>query len=104
MNEITSTAREEIRSLQGDDVIFVWGGVNDTGKNMKGALKYVTKFVNDNKDINIVLVNSPHRHDLIPASCVNKEVLKYNRQVKKVMKPQSNVKLLGDKIRQEPLH
>jgi hypothetical protein len=51
MNEIPLTAREEIRSLQGDDVV-VWGWANDIGQNnMKGALRYVTKFVNDNKDI-----------------------------------------------------
>jgi hypothetical protein len=41
MNEITLTAREEIRSLQGgggDDDDDVWGGANDIGKNnMKGA-------------------------------------------------------------------
>ena len=30
----------------------------------------------------------------MPSSCVNKEVIKFNRQIKKIMKPQSNVKLL----------
>jgi hypothetical protein len=53
----------------------------------------MSNFVNDNKDVNIVLINSPHRHDLI-SSCVNNEVLKVNRQVKKIMKIHSNVQLL----------
>ena len=31
---------------------------------------------------------------MIPMSCVNQEVIKYNRQVWKIMKPQSKVKIL----------
>jgi hypothetical protein len=50
--------------------------------------------VNRNKEVNIVLLNSPHRHDLIPSSCVNMEVAKFNGQIKKIMKINSNVKLL----------
>jgi len=41
-----------------------------------------------------VLINSPYRYDLIPESCVNNEVKTFNRQVKKSMKLQSNVKSL----------
>ena len=36
----------------------------------------------------------PHRHDLIPSSCVNNEVLKFNRQVEKKMKIYNNVRML----------
>jgi hypothetical protein len=50
---------------------------------MKEALKCVPNFVNENKEVNILLINSPHRHDLTPSSCVNKEVLKFNREVKR---------------------
>jgi hypothetical protein len=65
---------------------------------MNDALKYVTVLVNNNKEVSIVLVNSPHRHDLFPELCVNKEVQKLNRQVEKIMKLQSNVKLLEIKL------
>ena len=41
-----------------------------------------------------MLINSPYRYDLIPESCVNNEVKTFNRQVKKSMKLQSNVKIL----------
>jgi hypothetical protein len=50
--------------------------------------------VNKNKEVNILLVNSPHRHDLTSFTCVNREMLKLDRQVKKIMKIHSNVKLL----------
>jgi len=36
----------------------------------------------------------PHRRDLILSSCVNNEVLKFNRQVEKKMKIYNNVKIL----------
>jgi len=45
-------------------------------------MKSVSKFVDTKKDLNIALINSPHRYDLIPESCVNNEVNTFNRQVK----------------------
>jgi len=53
----------------------------------------VSEFVNTNHELNIVLINSSYRYDLIPESSVN-EVKTFNRQVKKSMKLQSNVKIL----------
>jgi len=75
MSEIVNTARNEIKTLQSDDLIVVWGGANDIRKNnMREAMKSVTKFVDANQDLNIVLINSPCRYYLIPQSCVNNEV------------------------------
>jgi hypothetical protein len=65
MNEITKTAKEEINSLTSVDLVVIWGGANDVSKNnMKKALKSVLEFVNENKVLNTVLINTPHRHDL----------------------------------------
>jgi len=50
--------------------------------------------LNENNELNIVLINSPHRHDLAPASCVNQEVIKFNRQLNKIMRLQSKMKVL----------
>jgi hypothetical protein len=46
------------------------------------------------KSVNIVLINTPHRYDLLPTSCVNKEVVKFNRQLRKIVKLYSNVDLM----------
>jgi predicted ATP-grasp superfamily ATP-dependent carboligase len=74
MNEITKTEREEIKTLKCQDVVVVWERVNDiTRNNMNEALKYVSNFVNKNKVVIIVLINSPHRHDLIPSLCVTRK-------------------------------
>lgn len=95
MNAITDTAGEIGRSLTGDDVIIIWGGSNDISRNnSKDALKNVCEFVKRNAETNIVLINAPQRHDLIPESCVNTEVVKFNRQMKKLVKPYSKVHLL----------
>jgi hypothetical protein len=39
-------------------------------------------------------MKAPQRHDLMPSSCVNNEVIKFNRQMEKKMKIYHNVKLL----------
>ena len=47
MNEITKTAREELKTLKSDDLVVVWGGANAISRNnMKEALKSVSEFVN----------------------------------------------------------
>jgi hypothetical protein len=63
MNEVINTVREELKTLNSDNLIVVWGGANDIRKNnIKEALNSVSKFVSD-KELNVVLINSPHRHD-----------------------------------------
>lgn len=95
MNEITKTAREELKSLKSDDLVVVWGGENDISRNNTiEALKSLSEFVNENKELNVVLINPPHRHDLVPDSCVNQEVTKFSRQLNKIMKLQSKVTVL----------
>jgi len=87
MSEIAKTASEEIKTLKGEDTLIVWGGANDISKNNSSkALKLLSEFAIDHKDINMVMINSPHRQDLLPDSCVNLEVTKFNRKLSKIMK------------------
>jgi len=73
----------------------VWGGANDIGKkNSQEALRHLCKFVDKNQNVNVILMSAPHRHDLMPSSCVNYGVVCFNRQVKKRMKLCNNVKIL----------
>jgi hypothetical protein len=50
--------------------------------------------MNANKKVNIILINALPRHDLMPTSCVNNEVVKFNRQLKKIVKLHENVEFL----------
>jgi hypothetical protein len=43
-------------------------------------------------------MKSPQRYDLIPLSCVNKEVLNFNRQLEKRMKIYNNAKTFKTKL------
>jgi hypothetical protein len=95
MNAITNTADEAVQSLTGEDLIIIWGGSNDISRNnSKLALNEVHNFVINNPDSNIVLISAPHRHDLIPASCVNAEIVKFKRQIKRIAKLYSHMHLL----------
>ena len=112
MNEITKTAREELKTLKSDDLVVVWGGANDIKLEQYERICEVGVWVCACKQrINVELINSPHRHDLLPDcipnsiygqqinynynySCVNQGVTNFNRQVQHIMKIQSKVKIL----------
>jgi 5,10-methylene-tetrahydrofolate dehydrogenase/methenyl tetrahydrofolate cyclohydrolase len=69
--------------------------LNDiNSNNTKEALRYLIEFLNVNKKVNIVLITLPLRYDLLQTSCVNKEIMKFNRQLKKIVKVHTNVVLL----------
>jgi lysophospholipase L1-like esterase len=95
ISEIVKTTSEELKSLKDGDIVILWGGSNDTGENYTNeTLNLFMEFVTKHKELNIVIVNSPHRYDLVPTSCVNLEVEKFNRKLNKIMKLQTNVTTL----------
>jgi hypothetical protein len=85
-SEIIKTAEEEVSTLKYKDIVILWGGANDIGRNdTKEALKNFSNFMDVNKKVNIVLINSLPRHDLLLSSCVNNEVAKFNMKLKKIV-------------------
>jgi hypothetical protein len=63
----------------------LWVGANDINKNnTSDARRSLITFFEENTGVNIILIHAPHRYDLISTYCVNKEIVKYNRQVKKI--------------------
>jgi hypothetical protein len=54
-----------------------------------------------NDEVNMILINSLPRHDLMPTSCVNKEVNKFNRQLQKIVTLHGNVKPLNVEVQRE---
>jgi hypothetical protein len=101
-SEIIKTAEKEVSSLKQDDVVILWTGANDISRNnSKDALKNLSWFMSANDEVNVILINSLPRHDLMPTSCVNKEVNTFNRQLKKISKLHGNVKLLNVEVQRE---
>jgi RNase H-fold protein (predicted Holliday junction resolvase) len=80
-------------------VVIVWGGSNDISKNnARVAISHLCKFVEQKNNVNLVITKAPLRHDLMSSSCVNNEVIKFNRQMEKKMKTYHNVKLFDTEL------
>jgi hypothetical protein len=94
MKEILSSASENVKSLSDNDVLIVWGGSNDISRNnAEEAINQISKSDEQMTSVNVVIMQVPLRHDLMPSSCVNNEVIRFNRQIEKRLKPYPNVKL-----------
>jgi hypothetical protein len=86
MSVIADIATQEIVKYKNDydDDAEVWGASDDTGKNnSKYSLRQLYKFIEERQRVNIMLITMPPRYDLIPSSCVNNEVIRFNRKLKK---------------------
>jgi hypothetical protein len=62
--------------------------------NTEESQKHITDFVDKNRDTKIIVMSAPHRHDLMNSSCVNAEVSRFNRKLKKRMKIYIHVTVL----------
>jgi len=64
----------------------VWGGAKDVARNeANNALTHIINCVKSRKHTNVLIVSLPARFDLLSTSCVNKEVITYNRKLHKWM-------------------
>jgi hypothetical protein len=77
----------------------VWAGSNDISKNNTNeALSHLSNFVGNNLHVNFVVLTPPHRHDLIPSSCVNDEVDNFNRRLIARLVHFKSVKILATNL------
>jgi UDP-N-acetylmuramate-alanine ligase len=66
--------------------VNIWGGANGINKNeINNGLKHIKNFVNNRQNTNIIVVSPPHRY-LDESSCVNKEVVVFNRKLHEIIK------------------
>jgi capsular polysaccharide biosynthesis protein len=99
LENITNLSAEGISTSGKKDVVVIWGGANDINKNeVNNGLKHLKNFVNNRQNTNIIVVSAPHRYDLDESTCVNKEVVVFNRKLHKIMKTMDNVELLQTKL------
>jgi hypothetical protein len=67
--------KEEVKLLTKNDVVVIWGGTRDVGRNAtSGGLNQLKDVYSKNYQTNIIQMGVPHRYDLLADSCVNKEV------------------------------
>jgi len=72
---IVNTSPKITRTFTNKDVVVVWGGTLDVGRNeTKKGLHQMKNFVSNHNQINVIVMSVPCRYDLDPKSCVNNEV------------------------------
>jgi len=92
---ISTSIEREIKQLSKHDVVVVWEGSKEVGRNeSKQGNNMIQKIVETNKHTNIILMEVHHRHDLMQETCVNNELEKYNSRMRKYMKIYKNVTVL----------
>jgi hypothetical protein len=74
--------------------VVVWRGSNDIARNNSTVgMKNILEFVINANHANVIIMNAPHRHDLIRNSCVNNEVEAFNRKLSERLKRFEKVKM-----------
>ena len=85
--EIVTSSTDTTANLTKKDIVVIWGGTRDIGKNeSKKALQQIRNFVQNHNQTNVIVMSALYRQDLDSDSCVNKEVTVYNRKLKKHLK------------------
>jgi len=95
LQSIVNTPRDSFGKLTKKDVIVLWGGTCDVGRNesTKG-LYQIRSFVEKLKHTNVIVMSVPYRHDLAPNSCVKHEVKVFNSKLRKYLKVHENTCVL----------
>jgi hypothetical protein len=95
--ELVGTIEKDFKCLGKSDVIIISGGANDVSSMRTQTISAVgkmTRFVQKYSNTNIIIVNTPHRHDLDRTSVVNSQIHAFNRQLFKVVKAYSHVTIV----------
>jgi hypothetical protein len=102
LKSITNASKKEIATLTREDVIVLWGGSNDTGKNESSkGLSHTSNFMKNRGHTNIVIMNAPHRHDLDTTSCIINDVKVFNRKLLKQIKIDDYAKVMETNLSRE---
>jgi RNase H-fold protein (predicted Holliday junction resolvase) len=92
---IVNTSTKIMGKLTKKDLVVVWGGTRDVGRNeTEKGLHQIRNFEENHKQTNVLVMSVPCRYDLESNSCVNDEVKVYNRKLKKHLKVFDNMCVL----------
>lgn len=82
-------------NLKEKDVLVLMCGTNDVARNKADeALNNINQTLGKFSHTNIILVDLPHRYDLVEWSCVNTEVKKTNLSLRDLIKKHPNITLV----------
>jgi hypothetical protein len=83
--EILDKQSVDLINLNKHDVIVFSAGANDVcRKNPNEALMKIIKYIQNNRNTNIMILGIPHRHNLSEYSCVNRVIQVFSYKLMKV--------------------
>jgi hypothetical protein len=93
---ITSPAHFKAENLTKKDRLIFYGGTIDISRNetIKG-IRSLKAFAHRTVNTNVILLEAPHRHDLPPSSCINKEVTLFRKRSHSLATTFNHVKVLS---------
>jgi hypothetical protein len=81
--------------LRPQDHVVIMGGANAIAKNeTKNCINTLKRTLSALTSTNVVVLNTPARHDLITESIVNKEIRNANKDIYQICKIFKNIKVL----------
>ncbi|KAG8312014.1 hypothetical protein J6590_031477 [Homalodisca vitripennis] len=91
--------------LDEKDILVVFCGTNDVSRNEANeAINIIKDTLEEHSNQNIILLNIPHRYDLVQWSCVNEEVKRTNGILQEISDQYNNVKLVNVHDADRKLH
>ena len=98
MEEVLNSCNSALNDMTDKDYIVVIGGSNDASVNKASkAIKSLSVALDKINSGNVLVIDLPHRHDLLPSSCLNFEIEKTNGKMEKLTKVHSNTKIIHTK-------
>ena len=95
--QLVGSQEKDLKGLGKSDVIVINGGTNDIDNgNVKdnAILIWMVHFIQKYSNTNIVIVDIPHRHDLMKLDKMNLRIQAYNSKLKNIEKPFKHVSLV----------
>jgi hypothetical protein len=74
LNTLTSTRISEVKTLNKNDDVIIYGGAMDIARNTMNGLSVLLKIIKNSAHTNVILLSALQRFGLSPTSCVNKEM------------------------------
>jgi hypothetical protein len=84
ISAITSSINLKTQKLTKKDVVLLCGGIREVAKNDTIlGLRYLSQFAKHTMNTNVIIMCVRHCYDLQSFSCVNNEVVSFNRKLQK---------------------
>ena len=87
LEAITSPTNFNVDGYTKNDVLILSGGTVDVARNeTNNGIRYVTHFLNRTVNSTAIILDVPHRFDLVNSSCVNVENIVDKRKLQKIVR------------------